>query len=173
MAISIDEVQNNFVRYGLLDHQVRFLQGWFHETLQTAPIQSLAILRLDGDLYESTIEALNALYHKVSPGGYVVVDDSNLFGCVKAVNDFRDQHGIQAPMIPIGIIGVYWEVPMTPQDEPSASSDVVAMMTSLFQQARNGTLSEEVFVSTRKLFLDAGNQGLADELANLWLAGKK
>ncbi|MEO5330628.1 MAG: TylF/MycF family methyltransferase [Magnetococcus sp. YQC-5] len=175
LAVSIDEVQKNFVRYGLLDQQVRFLHGWFHETLPTAPIQALAILRLDGDLYESTFEALNALYHKVSPGGYVVVDDSNLFGCVQAINDFRAQHAIQAPIIPIGAIGVYWEVPMTPHNEQtsSVSPDVIAMMNTLFQHARNGTLSEEIFVSTRKLFLDAGNQGLADELANLWHASKK
>jgi Macrocin-O-methyltransferase (TylF) len=48
---------------------------WFNDTLPDAPIDRLAVLRLDGDMYESTIEALNALYHKVSYGGSVIVDD--------------------------------------------------------------------------------------------------
>ena len=75
LAVSLDEVKANFGRYGLLDDQVRFLPGWFRDTLPTAPIERLAVLRLDGDLYESTIVALESLYPKLSPGGFVVVDD--------------------------------------------------------------------------------------------------
>jgi O-methyltransferase len=54
---------------------VRFLPGWFRETLPSAPIKRLAVLRLEGDLYESTIVALDALYPKLSPGGFAIVDD--------------------------------------------------------------------------------------------------
>jgi O-methyltransferase len=71
----LDEVKANFARYGLLDDQVRFLPGWFRDTLPAAPIRELAILRLDGDLYESTAIALEHLYPKVVCGGYVIVDD--------------------------------------------------------------------------------------------------
>ena len=89
LAISLEEVQENFRRYDLLDGKVKFLKGWFRDTLHVAPIRELAILRLDGDLYESTMDALNALYHKVSPGGFIIVDDFNDFEpCFRAVIDF-------------------------------------------------------------------------------------
>ena len=46
---SYEAVRDRFARYGLLDDQVKFLRGWFSESLPTAPIQRLALLRLDGD----------------------------------------------------------------------------------------------------------------------------
>ena len=64
-----------FARYGLLDDQLQFLDGWFRETLPHAPIDSVALLRADGDMYESTMDILENLYSKVSLGGYVVIDD--------------------------------------------------------------------------------------------------
>ena len=94
LAVSLDQVRDNFRRYGLLDDQVRFLQGWFRDTLPSAPIERLAVLRLDGDLYESTIQALEGLYDRLSVGGYVIVDDyGNVAGCRQAVHDFRDEAG--------------------------------------------------------------------------------
>ncbi|GAA2723107.1 TylF/MycF/NovP-related O-methyltransferase [Cellulomonas aerilata] len=88
-GISLDDVRGNFERYGLLDEQVRFLPGWFHHTLPGAPIERLALLRLDGDLYDSTRDALEALYPKVSPGGYVIVDDYDFTEeCRAAVHDY-------------------------------------------------------------------------------------
>lgn len=109
MAIPLEEVKENFRRYGLLDDQVRFLKGWFRETLPSAPIEHLAVLRLDGDLYESTMDALNALYHKVTPGGFIIVDDYGaLEPCRRAVHEFRDRHGIFDPIEKIDWTGVYW-----------------------------------------------------------------
>ena len=109
LAVALDEVQDNFRRYGLLDDQVRFLEGWFRETLPTAPIDRLAVLRLDGDMYESTIEALESLYDKVSVGGYIIVDDyGNVAGCRQAVHDFRETREIRDPIRPIDWAGVYW-----------------------------------------------------------------
>ena len=94
-------MQDNFRRYGLLDQQVRFLKGWFRDTLPAAPIERLAILRLDGDLYESTIQALDGLYHKLSVGGFVIVDDyGNVPACRQAVDDFRAEHRIADPIQP-------------------------------------------------------------------------
>ena len=89
LAISLEEVKENFRRYDLLDERVRFLEGWFKDTLPGAPIDRLAVVRLDGDMYGSTIEALEALYPKLSPGGYVIVDDYGLRGARAAVDDFR------------------------------------------------------------------------------------
>ena len=92
LAVSLDQVKANFARFGLLDDQVMFLKGWFHDTLPTAPIERISLLRLDGDLYESTMDALTNLGHKVSPGGYVIVDDYNSWtGCHQAVNDYRQR----------------------------------------------------------------------------------
>ena len=84
------EVRRNFERYGLLDDQVVFLKGWFKDTLPKADIGALSILRLDGDMYQSTMDALNALYPRVSPGGYCIIDDYALPNCQKAVDEFRE-----------------------------------------------------------------------------------
>jgi hypothetical protein len=110
LAISLEEVQGNFAKYDLLDSQVVFLKGWFKDTLHRAPIERLAVLRLDGDMYESTMDALVALYGKVSPGGYVIVDDYALPGCQKAIHDFRDRNGVEAPLVAIDSMSVYWKV---------------------------------------------------------------
>jgi hypothetical protein len=109
LAVSQDQVKANFARYDLLDDQVRFLEGWFKDTLPTAPVDALAVLRLDGDYYESTIQILESLYHKVSPGGFVIVDD---YGCIEAcrqaVTDFRTANGIEEPIVKVDWTGVYW-----------------------------------------------------------------
>jgi len=81
LAVSLAEVRANFARYGLLDDQVAFIEGWFSESLKAAPIERLAVLRLDADMYESTLDALEVLYPKVSPGGFVIVDD---YGALEA-----------------------------------------------------------------------------------------
>jgi len=70
LAVGVQAVRANFERYGLLDDNVKFLVGWFTETLPTAPMEKLAVLRLDGDMYESTMTALTHLYPKLQGGGY-------------------------------------------------------------------------------------------------------
>ncbi len=109
LAVSADDVRANFARYDLLDERVRFLEGWFADTLPTAPIQQLSVLRLDGDLYQSTIEALDALYPKLAVGGYVIVDDYGAWeSCREAVTDYRRDHGIDDEIIPVDWTGAYW-----------------------------------------------------------------
>lgn len=108
LAVSLDAVQENFRRYGLLDDQVRFLPGWFSETLPNAPIERLALLRLDGDHYNSTKDALENLYPKLSPGGFVIIDDFALSGCRNAVEDFRRENKIEDEVQSIDWTGVYW-----------------------------------------------------------------
>ncbi|BBY62966.1 hypothetical protein MHEL_12090 [Mycolicibacterium helvum] len=114
LEVSKSDVEDNFRRFGLLDDNVVFLEGWFKDTLPSAPIDRLAVLRLDGDMYESTIEALDALYHKVSYGGFVIVDDYFLPPCAQAIHDFRGRHGITAPILPIDGCGTYWRVDHKP-----------------------------------------------------------
>lgn len=110
----VESVRATFERYGLLDDQVRFLVGWFKDTLPEAPIEKLSILRVDADLYESTIDALNMLYDKVSPGGFIIIDDYGALGaCRKAVEDFRSKRGITSRIEKIDWTGVYWRKPLS------------------------------------------------------------
>lgn len=118
LAVGLDEVKENFARFGLLDEQVVFLKGWFRDTLPRAPIERLAVMRLDGDMYESTYEALSALYPRLSSGGFVIVDDYGyLESCRRAVHDFRQAHGIDEPIVQIDWSGVYWRRGPAPNEQ--------------------------------------------------------
>jgi len=111
LSVPLETVRRNFEKYGLLDDQVVFLKGWFKDTLPTAQIRRLALLRMDGDLYESTIVALNALYDKLSPGGYVIVDDYHVVsGCRNAIGDFLSARKIPSSRLSeIDGVGVFWQ----------------------------------------------------------------
>lgn len=109
LAVPEKMVKALFERYDLYDEQVCFLAGWFKDTLPAAPINKLALLRLDGDMYESTWDALTALYHKVTPGGFIVVDDYLSYpGCRDAVDEFRNAENVQSPLVPIDEVSVFW-----------------------------------------------------------------
>jgi hypothetical protein len=109
LMVSLEEVKSNFSKYDLLDDQVVFLKGWFSETLPHADINCLAVLRLDGDMYESTMDGLTNLYDKVSSGGFVIVDDFGAVeGCQRAVGDFRKARGIEDRIQNIDGIGAFW-----------------------------------------------------------------
>ncbi len=110
LAVGVDQVRHNFERYGLLDDQVEFLVGWFKDTLPTAPIEQLAVMRLDGDMYESTWQAIEALYPRLSPGGFCIVDDfgSHASQCGRAIEDYRRAHGITEDIVDIDGFGAYW-----------------------------------------------------------------
>ena len=111
LAVPMEQVRKNFERYSLLDERVKFLPGWFRDTLPAAPVERLALLRLDGDMYESTMVALRSLYEKVSVGGYVIVDDYGAVpACRQAVDDFRRELGIEEPLRDIDWTGVFWKV---------------------------------------------------------------
>ncbi len=111
LRASLDEVKDNFQRFGLLDEQVAFLPGWFKDTLPQAPIEQLSVLRLDGDMYGSTMETLQALYTRVSRGGFIIVDDYILPGCRQAVGDFREQRKIKEPLHDVDGAAAYWRRP--------------------------------------------------------------
>jgi len=110
LRISPEEVESNFRKYDLFDGQVRFLKGWFKDTLPSAPIERLAVLRLDGDMYQSTMEGISALYEKVSSGGYVIVDDYGAVpGCRQAISDFCRAKRFNPNLQQIDWTGVYWQ----------------------------------------------------------------
>lgn len=109
LKVSLEQVRSNFEKFDLLDDQVEFLKGWFCDTLPSAPIKEISILRLDGDLYSSTMDSLENLYHKVSTGGYIIVDDYHSWpACRRAVTDFRANNGIESEIITIDWTGAYW-----------------------------------------------------------------
>lgn len=108
LAVSQEQVASNFRKYGLLDNRVVFLKGWFKDTLPTAAIDKLGVMRLDGDMYESTADALKALYPKLSQGGFCIIDDYALPGCRQAVDDYRRHHGIECPLLEVDWTGRYW-----------------------------------------------------------------
>jgi O-methyltransferase len=109
LVVSEDEVKRNFERYGVLDDGVRFLPGWFRDTLPTLQDQRWSLIRLDGDMYESTLIALESLYPRLEGGGYALIDDYGaVAGCKQAVNDFRDAHGVSEEIHTVDWTGVYW-----------------------------------------------------------------
>lgn len=108
LAVGIEEVRDNFRRYGLLDDRVRFVEGWFRDTLPTLAGESWSVVRLDGDLYESTLDGLTHLYPRLEVGGYLIVDDFGFENCRAAVEDFRRDHGIREEIERIDWVGALW-----------------------------------------------------------------
>jgi O-methyltransferase len=110
LAISLEQVKENFSRYGLLDEQVVFIKGFFSDTLPSLQAGPFSLIRLDGDLYESTYVALEALYPKLSARGFVIIDDYKLIlPCRQAVTDYRARMGITAPIQDVDLIGIWWQ----------------------------------------------------------------
>ena len=111
-AAGLEEVKLNFEAYGMLDGRVRFLPGWFKDTLPAAPIRALAVMRLDGDYYESTMDGLTHLYDKLSVGGYAIIDDygeESWTYCRQAVDDFRRARGIAEPLQQVDSKCFFWQ----------------------------------------------------------------
>ncbi len=109
ISCSLEEVKDNFLKYDLLDDGVEFLPGWFSETLPDAPVKQLALLRLDADMYASTMEALRHLYPRLVTGGFVIIDDYGYFKfCRQAVDEYRSQNGIHEPMHFVNPTVVCW-----------------------------------------------------------------
>lgn len=109
LAISLEQVRENFKTHNLLSENVKFVKGFFKDTLPNLQAEKFSLLRLDGDMYGSTIEALNALYPKLSLGGYIIIDDYALIGTRTAVSEYRKIHNITSPIEIVDDTGVYWK----------------------------------------------------------------
>jgi O-methyltransferase len=109
LAISLEDVKRNFERFDLLDEQVHFVRGWFSETLRALDVSQWSLIRLDGDMYESTMDALSALYPRLSPGGYVIIDDYGAVAASKrATDDYRSAHDINEEIKRVDWTGIFW-----------------------------------------------------------------
>jgi len=109
LSVGLEDVKSNFARYRLLDDNVKFVKGWFTETLPGLSHQRWALIRLDGDMYQSTTDALTHLYPNLAPGGYLVIDDYEVEACRRAVHDYREAHDVREPIQRIDQTGVYWQ----------------------------------------------------------------
>jgi len=110
LAVSLEQVKRNFAKYDLLDDNVIFIKGFFEDSLKKVNFDKLAILRLDGDMYSSTIQVLDELYDKLVPGGYIIIDDYGVhIPCKTAVSDFRQKHNITTEIKMIDKYGAYWK----------------------------------------------------------------
>jgi hypothetical protein len=107
LAVTQKDVMLNFKRYGLMDEQVKFIPGFFAQSLP-GPVKQLSVLRLDGDLYVSTMDALTALYPLLQPGGFCIIDDWNIQMCLEAVMEYRTRHRIHSSIHNIDGHSVYW-----------------------------------------------------------------
>mmetsp|Transcript_8541 Transcript_8541/g.16335 ORF Transcript_8541/g.16335 Transcript_8541/m.16335 type:complete len:391 (-) Transcript_8541:30-1202(-) len=111
LEVHEDIVVDGFDKYSLLDEDVIFVKGFFNDTMpQLRPqVDRLAVMRLDGDMYESTVDALYHLYDKLSVGGYVIMDDWFGFPSKIACEDFFKVHNIQPTIVPIDNLAAYWQ----------------------------------------------------------------
>ena len=99
-----ENMKSNKFDVSKLQHKITVLEGFYADTLPKLKSQNvkLSFLRLDGDIYISTIQALENAYELVQPGGYIYVDDYGSFeGCRRAVDFFRQSVGDYEPLFPI------------------------------------------------------------------------
>jgi O-methyltransferase len=159
LAVPIEEVKTNFQRYGLLDERVCFLPGWFKDTLPIAPVERIAVLRLDGDMYESTMQALENLYHRVSDGGFVIVDDYGaLPNCREAIRDFRRAREITEPIFRIDWTGAFWQKGrFTPTASGGAYGDATAEESE--PKVADAVFNEELYLILHPDVAQAVRQG--------------
>ena len=108
LAISRHEVERNLGLYGLADGRVKYLEGWFKDTLPTVADRAWSVIRLDGDMYESTMDGLVNLYPRLSVGGFLIVDDYSFEPCRQAVADYRAANAIDDPIEAIDWLGAFW-----------------------------------------------------------------
>jgi O-methyltransferase len=94
---SPSDVERLLSEIGYSAAHFRLHRGWFQDTIpaEAGAIPEIAILRIDGDLYDSYLVALSHLWDKVVPGGFVIFDDWALKGCRDAVNDFFDRRSMR------------------------------------------------------------------------------
>lgn len=110
---SIYRVRQIFTGLGLPLDRVRFVKGWFEETLPHAEVERIALIHIDADWYDSVLTVLERLYDRVSPGGYVVFDDYGYWeGCDRAAHDFLTARGLPLSLLkPVGSMGAYFQKP--------------------------------------------------------------
>ena len=117
--VSAARVYADAVHFGMRTDSIKVVEGYFNESLPalvaSVPNFSLSVLRLDGDTYFSTMDALKVLYPRLQSGGIVIVDDFiDWIGCREAVDDYRKAQNILDPIVLVPhregeiLRGAYW-----------------------------------------------------------------
>jgi len=97
---SMDDVRATLARMHVDLERVHLVKGWFEDTLPRAQVTQIALLHIDGDWYRSVRTTLEALYDRVAPGGYVVIDDYGYWpGCRIATDEFLRERGIRVQLV--------------------------------------------------------------------------
>jgi Macrocin-O-methyltransferase (TylF) len=107
LSVAVEQVEANFRRLGYQDG-VRFVPGFFEDTLPALTDNRWALVRLDADSYEATWIALQSLYPRLAVGGFLVIDDYALEECRRAIDEFRAAHGITEPIEEVDWTSVRW-----------------------------------------------------------------
>lgn len=105
-SYSLNIVTDKLKEWGVFENVI-LVEGWFQDTIPLNTLNEICMLRLDGDMYESTKICLEFLYPKVSKGGVVIIDDYNLEGCRRAVHEYLDKENIKVELIEVAGIK-YW-----------------------------------------------------------------
>jgi cephalosporin hydroxylase len=108
LLADLNQVREGFERFGLLDDQVRFLQGRFADTLPDAPFEQLALLHIGGNVGSEAGVALDHVYGRLAIGGYVVIEDYYDQACHDAIEAFRTRHRVVEPIERVGVRGATW-----------------------------------------------------------------
>lgn len=109
LAIGLQEVRNNFAKFGMLTDNVIFKEGWFSDTLRTIK-EPVAILRIDGDTYQSTMDSL-ALEPQVPSGGYIIMDDWAIASSKKAFLEYFKGTVTEEDLVQVDSLSRYWRKP--------------------------------------------------------------
>jgi O-methyltransferase len=120
-APGLETVKGYFERFGLRE-RVRFVPGFFEDTMGGLAGRRWALIRLDADGYNATRLALDTLYGGLARGGYVVIDDYFTPGldiCRDAVDGFRAEHHIEDEIVRVDWTGARWRKSAEPEPEPT------------------------------------------------------
>jgi O-methyltransferase len=173
LAVPAAEVRDSFARFGC-ERGVELLAGYFEETLGALAGRRWAIVRLDGDTYEATRNALAHLYPGLARGGYLIVDDYGSFaGCRRAVDEYRREHGIAEPIEPIDHTGARWRresdapIPVPPAPPVAPPPRPARRRSAHVPTARELELERELAGLRERLAAAEAQIGL-----RAWLRGK-
>lgn len=109
LSITLKDVKKNFTQFGLLNDNLIFKEGWFSETLPSIT-EPVAILRIDGDTYQSTMDTL-LLEKNIPSGGFIIMDDWAIASSRQAFLDYFKGQVTEADVIPVDSLSVYWKKP--------------------------------------------------------------
>lgn len=109
LSVSLEKVRQNFRDVDISILNVEFIEGWFSDTLRGI-LGPVAILRIDGDTYQSTMDSL-ILEPQIPSGGYIIMDDWAIESSRKAFLDYFKGQVAEKDVIPVDSLSVYWRKP--------------------------------------------------------------